>query len=138
MKKFQTIAGEFAPQEDLDASVKFALNEIFSANRLKVLADLIGSDGELGAVEGEPGWILEKRIFEYDGVEEHIAWPKDAEFFAHVNPESYQLKYPTFYMTRSQLYEYIAVAIQNCLRSGCPIEEMGGVEKLNQLIVEKK
>ena len=61
MDYLQQAFGGMNPQADQDAAVKFALNAILMDARLRELSCLLIDGHDIGGVEGEPGWIIERR-----------------------------------------------------------------------------
>lgn len=91
---FQEAFGGFAPHRDRDAALKFALDELVVERRFDDLLCLVKGGPDFGGVEGEPGWIIQRRApGKTVGYER---WPADCLFRAHVDPVSYSLKYPEF------------------------------------------
>jgi hypothetical protein len=58
---FAKAFGGFDPSGDPDAALKFVLNAILMDNRLDELSSIVTDGHEIGALEGEPGWTLERR-----------------------------------------------------------------------------
>ncbi len=109
MDYFKEAFGGFNPLGDEDAALKFCLDVILADNRIDELQRLISEDGQLGGVEGEPGWIVEcRQNGEIDGYE---TWPKDARFRAHVDPDSYTLTYPEFFSNRKTFLYYVGAIV---------------------------
>jgi len=80
--------GAFNPQLDKDAAVKLALNVILMDERFRELSCVITDGHEIGAIEGEPGWIIERRDSGPSGeMPGYAHWPKNARFHARVDPD---------------------------------------------------
>jgi hypothetical protein len=105
MDYFSALGG-FKPQQDADAAVKFALNALLLEGRLDDLAELLSY--ELGGVEGEPGWLLERRSIAEKGERlDNPPWPDGAMFRASVDPDIYRLAHPVCYMTHEEFMGYV-------------------------------
>ena len=112
MDYFKAAFGGFAPHRDEDAAVKFALNVVLMDNRVQELAELVVDGSQPGGMEGEPGWILERRDVSDEGNEAaYPAWPADARFKATVDVDAYELQYPEYFMNREVFMKYLVPAI---------------------------
>jgi hypothetical protein len=101
MDYFDEAFGGFRPQIDPDAAVKFALNSLLMDERLSELSCLLTDGHEIGAVEGEPGWIIERRDSGPAGnIDAYAHWSQNAHFYAHVDAEAFQLAHPGFFTVR--------------------------------------
>jgi hypothetical protein len=81
------------------AALEFAIKEICGGGRFDDLARLIGDD-EIVALEGDPGWSLERR-----GPQD--SWPAGAEFRAFVDPEEFQLPEPENFYSRTEFADRV-------------------------------
>ena len=127
MNYFESPFGRFAPHLDSDAAIKFALNLALKDRRLKELVELMRDGADLGGIEGEPGWIIERR----DAVDEFNSsdypdWPMGARFCAQVDPHAYHLKSPIFYMSRAVFVGYLRQGLdfyvdKNIILKGDPV-----------------
>lgn len=112
MDYLQEAFGNFNPQVDQDAAVKFALNIILMDERLSELSCLITDGHEIGGVEGEPGWIIERRDRGSSGDHPFYAdWPKNAHFHVHVEPSAFELAHPDMFMEMREFHCYIRKAV---------------------------
>lgn len=111
MNYFEAAFGDFAPHRDEDAAIKFVLNVIMLDNRLDELAELIVAGNSLGAIEGEPGWTLERRDEQDEGKACYGRWPSGARFRAYVDPQGYELAHPEFFMARDVIARYLSQAM---------------------------
>lgn len=113
MDYFNDAFGDFAPHRDRDAAIKFALNAVLMEDRLKELSELVVDGSQLGGVEGEPGWMLERRdVADEDNTLAYPGWPIGARFKASVDEEAYRLKHPEFFMTRELFMTYLAQGLR--------------------------
>jgi hypothetical protein len=104
--------GGFAPHRDEDAAVKFALNVVLMDNRVQELAELVVDGSQFGGMEGEPGWMLERRDVADEGNEAaYPGWPAGARFMASVDEEAYWLQHPEYFMSREAFLKYLVPAI---------------------------
>lgn len=102
----------FAPHRDEDAAVKFALNVVLLDNRVQELAELVVDGGQFGGMEGEPGWMLERRDVADEGNEAaYPGWPAGARFMASVDEDAYRLQHPVYFMSREAFFKYLVPAI---------------------------
>ena len=112
MDYLQQAFGGLNPQTDQDAAVKLALDVIFMDNRLNELSCLLTDGHDIGGVEGEPGWLIERRDMGPAGELPYYAeWPGKARFRAHVEPTSFELAYPDMFMEAGDFRRYVAKAI---------------------------
>lgn len=110
MDYFNDAFGGFNPQEDKDAALKFCLDVILADRRFVDLNKLLPVKTTCGGVEGEPGWIIERRDEgETKGYED---WPEFARFRAFVDPEEYELAYPEFFCDKGTFEKFVSSAIQ--------------------------
>jgi hypothetical protein len=113
MDYFNAAFGGFAPHHDEDAAVKFALNVLLMDNRLQELAELVVDGNRLGGIEGEPGWMLERRdVADEDNEAAYPDWPAGARFKASVDEDAYTLRQPEFFMNREAFMKYLVLAIE--------------------------
>lgn len=102
--------GDFEPQHDPHAAVKFVLNLMHADDRLGELHRLL--EHRLGGIEGDPGWILERRALPELGEQaESPPWPDGAMFRAYVEPDAYELAHPECFLTREQFEGYVEAAL---------------------------
>ena len=81
MDYLQQAFGSLNSQVDQDAAVKFALNAILMDVRMQELSCLLIDGHDIGAVEGEPGWIIERRDTGPAGeLPYYSEWPINARF----------------------------------------------------------
>jgi hypothetical protein len=126
---FNEAFGGFRPHLDKDAAIKFALNSLLMDGKLIRLIDLIDSSTNVGCIEGDPGWELE-RLEESDrDLPGYLSWPDWACYRAAVDPECYQLAYPEIFLDRDQFFGYIERAVVAFLEK-FPQEK----ESLNKLV----
>lgn len=98
--------GEYEPHKDREAAIKFALNLILADDRLEHLSRLLTDGDSIRVLSGEPGWELERR--EPRVHPSHYSdWPDNAKFWAHVDPNEFELAHPDTFLTREQLHEYV-------------------------------
>ena len=106
----------FDPQVDHDAAVKLTLSVIFMNERLNELSSLLTDGHEIGGLEGEPGWIIERRDAGPPGDHPYFAnWPTSTHFHAHVDPRIFQLAFPDVFMETHEFYGYVLKAVDEYL-----------------------
>jgi hypothetical protein len=128
MDYLNTAFGGFAPHGDEDASVKFALNAVLVDRRLDELMELTVDASRLGGIEGEPGWIIERRDVGDEGDEEiYPGWPKNARFRAYVDPNAYQLKHPELFMSREDFMKYVVLGIRAYVQANPDVADVAAV-----------
>jgi len=109
---FKDAFGGFAPHIDNDAAVKFALNMILMDRMLSELEALLTDGHDIGGIEGEPGWMLERRDASKMGnAQGYEHWPVGASFLAAVDVTAYELAHPEFYMDKATFCSYVSKAI---------------------------
>ncbi len=132
MDYLQQAFGGLNPQTDQDAAVKFALNVILMDGRLRELSCLLIDGHDIGGVEGEPGWMIERRDTGLTGeLPYYSEWPMNARFHVHVEPSAFELACPDMFMTAHDFYRYVGRAMDAYL-SGNSIEA-----DLAQLVVSQ-
>lgn len=109
---YQSAFGGFSPQNDEDAAIKFILHCILVAGRFDVLPSLIQENHQIGALEGDPGWRLERRDESNESNPAFCDWPAGSRFCAHVEREAYELAHPRFFMQRPQFMGYLHAALK--------------------------
>ncbi len=134
MDYFKDAFGGFAPHIDNDAAVKFALNMILMDRMLSELEALLTDGHDIGGIEGEPGWMLERRDASKMGnAQGYEHWPVGASFLATVDVTAYELAHPEFYMDKATFCSYVRKAI-DVYRGRYPEDTklFGIIEKLEQ------
>lgn len=110
---------DFDPQGDPEASFKFILKCILLEKRMQEMEAILTDGHEIGAVEGDPGWIIERRdrgkAGEMPGYEN---WPSGADFRAYVDPDIFSLRYPQRFLDREQLFAHARCTIKSYLNEG--------------------
>ena len=110
MDYFRAAFGGFDPQNDKDAALKLSLDALFADARLDDLGAILSPEGRVGGIEGEPGWILERRLdsdnASYEG------WPSAATFRASVDPETYSLGHPEFFCDALTFRKYTSAILK--------------------------
>ena len=129
MDYFNEAFGGFCPESDKDAALKFSLCVLALDGRMEELFRLVEGGGNFGGVEGDPGWIIERRddgdVIGYEG------WPDDARFRAYVDPDGYSLSFPEFYADRRTFFKYVgALVIEYKRRNSAHGETLRRIEKL--------
>ena len=105
--------GDFKPQLDQDAAVKFVISIILMDERFDDLGCLLTDGHEIGGIGGDPGWIIERRDTGPSGDKPGYAnWPDDARFHVHVDAKGYELAYPDMFMKENEFYEYVKKGLQ--------------------------
>ena len=104
--------GAFHPQVDQDAAVRFAVSILFSDKRFTELSYLLTEGHEIAGVEGDPGWLIERRDLDRSGEHSKYAeWPKNMQFHVNVDPNLYELAYPDMYLEKKEFYRYVGQAL---------------------------
>ena len=112
MDYFKAAFGNFAPHHDEDAAVKFVFNVVLMDNRMQELAELVIDGSQLGGMEGEPSWTLERRDLADEGDEvTYPGWPAGARFRASVDKQAYRLQHSEYFMSREAFVKYLVPAI---------------------------
>lgn len=105
---YQEAFGKFDPQNDEAASAKFALSVLAMDGRFSELLDLLTDGHEVGALEGSPGWIIERRDSGPSGdMPGYARWPIGKNFRAYVDPDEFALGYPETFMETKVFYDYV-------------------------------
>ncbi|MDM0046630.1 hypothetical protein QTH91_19225 [Variovorax dokdonensis] len=112
MDYLQQAFGGLDPQTDQDAAVKFALNVILMDGRLHELSCLLIDGHDIGGVEGEPGWMIERRDTGSLGELPYYSdWPANARFHVRVEPTAFELASPDMFMTSHDFCHYVGRAM---------------------------
>lgn len=110
MDYFKDAFGGFNPRTDKDAALKICLDVILADQRFSELDNLLPDKTEVGGMEGEPGWIIERR--NEGEIKWYENWPEFARFRAFVDPSSYALAYPEFFCDKSTFEKFVGSAIR--------------------------
>ena len=103
----------FNPQLDQDAAIKFALNIIFKDERLRELSCLLTDGHEIGAIEGIPGWVIERRDTGSSGdMPGYADWPENSYFHVYVEPSAFELPHPHMFLGIDEFHRYVRKAIE--------------------------
>jgi hypothetical protein len=113
---FKDAFGEFAPRSDKDAAVKFCLNLLIADERWNDLIDLLSADSEIAGIEGDPGWILERRD---QGANQagYSKWPEYARYRVFVDPEGYCFASPQAYYDGPTFHRYVRLIVHAYAKS---------------------
>ncbi|MFZ6742837.1 hypothetical protein ACO0LC_06425 [Undibacterium sp. JH2W] len=112
MDYYQSAFGKFNPQGDPHVAVKFILNILVSEERFSDLLCLLTDGNQIGALEGVPGWIIERRRINASGAIDYFSeWPKDAKFHAYVDPSEFELASPSMFMNEDTFHGFVRLAI---------------------------
>jgi hypothetical protein len=94
--------------EDPDASLKFVLDEIVTSGRLDELAIILTDGHRIGALEGDPGWMLQRRDSGPGGdMPGYQKWPQGASFRAYVDPDELNIEHPEAFANNSVFHKYV-------------------------------
>jgi len=110
MDYFNEAFGGFYPDKDKDAALKFSLCILALDNRMEELLQLVQGVSNIGGIEGEPGWIIERR--EDGDIIGYEKWPDNARFRAYVAPDGYMLSYPEFFADQRIFFQYVRMLIE--------------------------
>jgi hypothetical protein len=96
------------PQQDPDAAVKFALSAIGrgTGRQFPDLARLLTEGQRMCALEGEPGWLLERREA-LIAPQAFISWPATAQFRSYVDPQAYVVAYPEGFNSKTEFHALV-------------------------------
>ena len=135
MSYFNTAFGGFAPHRDEDAAVKFILNVILMDRQFDALAELVMDGSRLGAIEGEPGWKLERRDDSDEGnTLAYSGWPSGARFRAYVDPQGYELAHPECFMDRATFFRYLRPALSAYIDANPSSAELRPIASLRAMV----
>lgn len=105
---FQAAFGAFDPQHDQNAAAKFVLNILMMDDRLDELGDVLTDGHAIGALEGDPGWIVERRDSGPSGdMPGYENWPKGANFRFYVDPSEFELAHPEVFLGAREVCNYL-------------------------------
>lgn len=117
MNFLQSAFGRSNPQTDQDIAIKLALNSILMDDRLQELSCLLTDGHEIGGIEGEPGWLIERKDAGSSGIPYYAGWPKNTSFHVHVEPTIFELTHPDIFMSAGDIYHYVQMAVEAYLIS---------------------
>ena len=103
MSPYPEAFGPFDPENDPDFAIKLIVAVMVADGHEAMLAALIDGTGEFETIEGEPGWVLERRNPSDD-------WPSGLDFRARVGPEIMASGFPEVFVERSRLEAYLYAA----------------------------
>lgn len=110
MDFFQLAFGGFSLQGDPDAAVKLCLQALAADHRLPRLTNLLTEGSDVGGIEGEPGWVLERRD-DGDMAPGYAAWPSGAKFRAFVDPDAYDLATPERFYAWAEFSQFVRAIV---------------------------
>ncbi len=112
MDYFNDAFGDFNPQTDPHAAVKFVINNMLMDDRLNELICLLTDGHDIGGVEGEPGWIVERRDTGPSGdMPGYADWPIGVNFRVYVDQDSFHLAHPQQFLKIDDFHNYVHKAI---------------------------
>ncbi|MFT4173666.1 MAG: hypothetical protein QM639_13970 [Rhodocyclaceae bacterium] len=121
---YQQAFGEFDPQNDEFVAVKFALSVLVMDGRFGELADLLTDGHAIGALEGVPGWSLERRDSgPSSDMPGYADWPVGKSFRAYVNPNEFTLNRPEIFMDTEAFHSYVRKILAASTPSNCPLPD---------------
>ena len=135
MEYFTDAFGYFDPQGDPRVAAKFAINCLLMDERFNELACLLTDGHETGAIEGEPGWIIERRdTGASSDMPGYADWPAWANFRVYVDENSFDLAHPELYLSTQEFHGYVRKAIDAYLVRNSSRISMGNtiIEKLTR------
>jgi hypothetical protein len=103
MNYFKDAFGGFDPQGDKDAALTYSLCIVMLDQRIDELLRFVRGDEGPRMLEGDPGWLIERR----DDVDACQSWPPAAGYRARVDPEWCSLSYPECYADRATFLRYV-------------------------------
>lgn len=129
MDVFEKVFGcEMQPHRDEHTAIKLILSSLIMDKSVDRLIELLDPSYEVGCLEGEPGWELE-RIEKQDRARPaYQVWPDWADYRAYVDPELYELSTPEAYYKSTDFRSYLKQAMDYCRRRNIDvhrIEELG-------------
>lgn len=130
----KAFGNEFEPHLDKDAAIKFILNCLLMGHELDRLIELLDTSLEIGCIEGEPGWELERVEDKDRNLPGYSNWPEWAYYRAAVDPDSYQLSYPEAYYGTAEFMSFLKKALDAYLEQYPG--KSGELEKLLHLIAD--
>src|SRR3982751_420459 len=97
---------DFNPGVDELSALKVAIDSILTNHRLVHLGALMTDKDRTGGLEGDPGWIVERRDTG-DAHPYYEKWPRWASFRALVDPDVYLIKHPECFMDAKTFFEVV-------------------------------
>lgn len=108
----ETFGSEFEPHLDENAAIKFILNSLMMDKTLDRLIEIFDLSLNIGCIEGEPGWELERIEDKDRKLSGYSEWPDWAMYRVAVEPESYQLKYPEIYYRSDEFMAFVEKSLK--------------------------
>jgi hypothetical protein len=100
--------GGLDSSDDPDASLKFVLNALMMSEQLEDLATILTDGHDTGGLEGDPGWMLQRRDSGPGGdMPGYQKWPQGATFRAFVDPDEFHLEHPEAFANNSVFHKYV-------------------------------
>jgi hypothetical protein len=106
-----------------EIAFRLALRSILWNHRLADLRELVTDGHDTGGLEGDPGWILERR----DENATHPAlstWPQWARFRAFVDPAEFHLQQPECFLDRAGFADLARPLLREYLEARPDKEEL--------------
>ncbi|MCL7422932.1 MAG: hypothetical protein M8364_18740 [Methylobacter sp.] len=107
----KAFGSEFEPHLDKDAAIKFILNTLLMDRDIERLIELLDISQNVGGIEGEPGWELERVEDKDRSLPGYSEWPNWAYFRAAVDPDFYELSHPEAYYTTEDFLRFVNLAV---------------------------
>lgn len=99
---YYEVFGDFDPQGDNFFAAKFAVSILAMDGRFDDLANLLTDGHPVGALEGCPGWSIERRDSRASGpARGYEDWPDGKSYRAYVDPDEFSLGHPEVFLNAS-------------------------------------
>ena len=80
------------------AAMQFSLNAAIRNQQLPMLLNLFDVNNNVVAVEGDPGWTIERRK-PIGSLTDYLSWPSWASFRIYLDPDAYLVGRPECYVS---------------------------------------
>lgn len=109
--------GDFDPQGDDSFAAKFAICILAMDGRFDDLESLLTEGHPVGAVEGCPGWLIERRDSSISGhIVNYEEWPEGKCFRVYVDPGEFSILQPEVFLDAATFNDHVKKVVAFYLR----------------------
>lgn len=123
-----TVFPAFFSSDNRHAAMQFSIDALIRNGQIPHLALLLDSSSRIAAIEGDPGWVIERRKSLVNSTA-YASWPDDAMYRVFLEPEAYGVSYPECYASERES--------QTCLSTLLTAYEMPPAVLVSSAVMKK-